>query len=212
MEGRRLRARLVWSAGVALATVAAAAGAHAGFAAGVPVTAATLTAFHPTELPDTCGGTETLTAVADSWIDQAATNATHGADTTLYVAAANGAVRRALVNFSLPTECAVISATLRMYSATAVHGRTIQVYRAGSAWTEAGVTWATRPASSGTAVTAASAAGWMQWDVTAHVTAMSTGGTYGFIIRDMDEGGGTLKQQVFSSREAANAPELVLQW
>ena len=184
----------------------------AGFAAGVPVTAARLSTFRPPERPPACTGTDSFTAGADSWIDAASPGANHGADLMVHVAAGNGAVRRALVSFTVPaTGCAVATATLRLYNVAAVAGRTIDAYRTG-AWVESTVTWANQPAAIGTAAPATAAAGWMQWDVTAHVTAMAAEATHGFVLRDAAEGGRNLRQQDFSSRNGANPPELVITW
>lgn len=214
MRNRRgVRAPRQLQLALAVVVISAVTGAHAGYATGVPVTAASLSTFRPTELPPACVGTATttLTASADSWIDQAAAGSNYGTDATLNVAAMNGAVRRVLVSFTIGTGCTPTSATLRLYNGVATGGRTIHVYRAGGSWSESGVTWTNQPALDGTAVAAASTAAWMEWDVTTHVQTMLSSGNYGFVIRDMDEGG-ILKHQEFASRETPNKPQLVLQW
>lgn len=184
-----------------------------GFAAGVPVTAANLSTFRPPERPPACGGTDTFTADADSWVDQAAAGANYGTDALINVGAGNGVVRRTVVSFTVPGHaCTATTATLRLHNVTALTGRTIEAYRTTTAWSESTVTWTNQPAGAGTAAPAAAVAGWMQWDVTAHVNAMAPAGTRGFLLRDFGEGGRTLRQQQFSSREGANRPQLVITW
>ena len=164
--------------------------------------------------PACTGGTVTLTANADAWINQGSPADNKGLDSVLKVMSKSGnANLRALVNFSmpsLPAGCAIQSATLTMFAGSSASGRTLQALRITSAWTEAGVNWSNQPTTNGTATTA-SGSGNRNWDVTALVQAMYVpgGGFHGFMIRDAVEGQSA--EQQFNSREkSTNRPRLVI--
>jgi len=172
-----------------------------------------LSVFRPSGLPPSCQS-QTLVASADTFVQSAQPTTPSGSATTLSVNGRSSSLARALVSFTLPAMpgCTLSSATLRIYNGTPTAGRTIAVYRAAGAWTEA-TTWNTAPATTGTAVTAAAATGTMQWNVTAQVQAQYAGTNNGFIVRDNTETQNGQSPQTFSSREnAANKPELVLTW
>jgi hypothetical protein len=167
-------------------------------------------------------GSTTYVATADAWIDEATPTVSNGGTNPLNVQSRNGARnRRALVKFPLPASvpagCSVTAATLRLYANSSAASRTIDVYRAAAAWTEA-VTWNTRPGTTGTAVGSASlgGAGWQQWTVTAQVVAQfPAANNNGFVVRDRTESqSSTAQQQVYRSREATgtpnNRPELIV--
>jgi hypothetical protein len=73
------------------------------------------------------------------------------------------------------------------------------------------VTWSNQPATTGPAATVASAPGYREWSVGAHVQAMFAGGNHGFLVRDAVENGGGMEQG-FHSREKGtdNPPALVI--
>jgi hypothetical protein len=161
-----------------------------------------------------CGAPHTLTAVADAWFDQASTSDNKGSDSVLKVMS-KGPVNnlRAAVRFAnpaAPSGCAVESATLRLYAASARSDRTIEVRRLGGGWTESGITWANQPATGGTAAATSSGTGYREWDVTAQVRAMyETGANHGFLVRDAAENADA--EQQFNSREKGeNPPQLVI--
>ncbi len=58
-----------------------------------------------------------------------------------------GAKRQTLARFSLPSLelCSLSTAKLRLHTASATNGRTLEALRVTSAWTETGVTWNTAP-------------------------------------------------------------------
>ena len=215
------RLRLLALVAVIAALSAGAGVAATGYAAGTSVASNRLSVFRPSALPPACSPhSQTLTAVADTYINQSAVGTNYGSSTTLGV---NGRVnqnQRTLVRFTLPTAptgCTMASATLRMNASSFTTARTLNVFRAGSAWAEDTVTWtswtANASTSVGTAVTAASATGWVQWTVTTHVQSHYSGTNHGFVIRDSNETQNGQTPQVFVSKEAAaNKPELVLQW
>jgi parallel beta-helix repeat protein len=170
----------------------------------------------PGPAPVDCGSAVTVTASADTWVDQSSPSQNKGTDSALKVRAKSGGVLRTLVGFSLPTVptgCVLDSATLRLNAGSGTGGRTLQAYAAAAAWTEGGATWANQPATSGTPATTSSGNGWRDWAVVSQVRSMYTAGSsHGFLIRDSAEGGDS--EQSFHSREdgAVTAPQLVLRF
>ena len=125
--------------------------------------------FHYLAFRNTGGGcslpsSQTLTASADSWIDQAAPNYATRAPTRPSRSPRRrpSLNTRALAQFSLPTRArraaAVTGATLRLYNKSPISGRTLEVVRNTATWTENGVTWTNQPATAGTPATAATPA------------------------------------------------------
>jgi hypothetical protein len=156
---------------------------------------------------------QTVNPDADAWVQKNSANTNNGTGATLEVRPNNANIRRALLHFALPaiqSGCVVTAATLRLYATSSTAGLTIDVFRAGAAWTETGVTWNNQPGPAGTATTTPSAAGWQTWNVLNHVKGLYKGSNYGFIVLDASEGSGAGLQQ-YSSREAgSNKPQLVL--
>jgi hypothetical protein len=168
----------------------------------------------------TSPGSQITVATADAWIDEANGTQNNGSVAVLQVQSRSASRnQRSLVRFTLPSMpagCSVTAATLRLYANSSAAGRTLDVYRAATAWNEGTVTWTTRPGTTGTAVGSASlgATGWQQWTVTAHVVPQYTTND-GFVIMDRTEGAnGSGQQQVYRSRETGgipnNRPELVV--
>jgi hypothetical protein len=164
--------------------------------------------------PSACAATTvTLSATGDSWIDSGSPGQRKGDDSNLKVISKSGANNRALVRFTLPAVpagCVVKAATLRLYAKSYKTGRTLQAYALGGPWTEADVTWANQPPTTGSAATTASGSGWRQWNVLTQVTGMYAGTNNGFLIRDATENND--HEQQFDSREASNKPQLVVQF
>jgi hypothetical protein len=163
----------------------------------------------------TCPAAVTLTPSHDTYVDQAEPEQPHGSATTLVVRSGANANARSLLDFSLPPAggCAVTSATLRLYSTASTSGRTLEVLRAGSAWTDAAATWGTRPGPTGAAATlVTTAGGWQSADVTGEIEDIYAYGDDGLIVRDATEGAEPAAGQSFGSSEAAAAeqPELVV--
>ncbi|MEX2459228.1 MAG: DNRLRE domain-containing protein [Actinomycetota bacterium] len=166
----------------------------------------------------TAPGTQTLVPNADAFVRQTSAGSNFGTASTVRVQSAVNLLlfpdnERTLVRFSLPaipSWCTLTTATLRMNASSAAAGRTLQAIRAAAAWTETGVTWTNQPATAGAASTAGSGTGWREWDVRTQVEAMYAGTNAGFLVRDASEGAVLAQTQVFSSREGANPPQLVL--
>ncbi len=162
-----------------------------------------------------CPAQVTLTPSSDTYVDQSAPQQTHGAASTLLVRSGVRANARALLDFGLPSAngCAVSSAQLRLYSSGGTSGRTLEAFRAGSPWTEASVSWNTRPGPTGpAATTTTTASGWQTFDVTELVQDIYSYGDSGLIVRDRDEDGDPSAGQSFDSTEAgvATRPQLTL--
>jgi CSLREA domain-containing protein len=166
--------------------------------------------------PDTCTSSQkTATADADSWLSQSSATSNFGKDSILKVKSQSGANSRALVRFALPpvpSGCRVADAELRLYASSFKADRTVEALQISSPWTENSVSWSNRPATTGTAATAASAQGYVEWTVTSQVEGMYSGGNHGFLIRDSAEGSGQSSEQSFHSREKGTdePPELVI--
>lgn len=189
-----------------------------GQAAGTTVVAGRMTTLRPSQLPPKCS-TVTVVADADTYVNQGSPGTNYGSSTTLSVLSRNNANNRALIRFPLPAApagCTLGSATLRVRNGSATTGRTIVVNAVGSSWTESTVTWTSNNGNpSGTGVNASAVSGTMQWGVTALVQSMYAGANHGFVLRDSVEqngGSNTNHLQLFSSRDTANTPELVLLW
>lgn len=166
----------------------------------------------------------TVTATADSFVDQgSAASPSGGTATYLVVTSQFGSARRVFVRFdtmpTVPSRCTVTSATLRLWADSQIAGRTLAAYRADPTviWTEAALTWDNRPAGLGAPVPVVMPNGdqYVNWTVTDHVRsiyALGTSGNNGFMVRDQDETGGGAWQQ-FNSRDAfSNKPQLTVTW
>jgi hypothetical protein len=133
-----------------------------------------------------CPSRTTLTANARAWIDEAAPAVNHGGESTLAVRGADGHRARALLSFDMPATggCSVASAELRLSQVGGDAGRTLNVFRLGSAWSESTVTWAERPGATGLpAAATSSGAGWQSFDVVSQVRAVYRSGNSGFVVQ-----------------------------
>lgn len=142
-----------------------------------------------------CGieGTRYALSEGDSWVDQASPDTNNGSAITLKVQSKSSAQNaRAFLKFSiphLPQNCTVSAATMQVYNATPVSGRTIEAAQVSASWTEGGITWTNQPGVTGTAATATTpgAAGYMSWNVQSIVQSIYAGNNYGFRLKDQTE-------------------------
>ena len=111
---------------------------------------------------------------------------------------------------ALPARCVVGLAVLWLHSSSAAAGRTLRATVITSSWSEAGVTWLNQPGSGPPQADAPSRTGWVEFAVTPAVQQMYTGTNEGFLLRDMNEDSVMAQAQVFSSREGADPPQLVI--
>jgi hypothetical protein len=184
----------------------------------------------------------TTTAVLDANVRQATPTTNFGATTTYVVSSGVGANQRLYLKFDLtvcnpaiPSTAIVRLATLRLY-ATVIPAacRTLDLFPATAAWTEAAITWNNEPfgatinnpptasrtgsftigtpagctnQATGTYVTGAT--------VTTDVASFVAGGAtnLGWMIRDDVENSATTRSETFSAKELATvgqAPQLVV--
>jgi len=149
----------------------------------------------------------------DSWISQSAASSNFGNDSILRVEADAGGSERALVHLDLPPippGCKLISATLRLYAASATEGRTLEAVRIASEWSELGVNWAMQPATAGPAATTESGLDTREWDVLAQTLDMYAHGEYGFLIRDTVESGSGSQSFHSGEKGPEHQPQLIL--
>jgi large repetitive protein len=152
-------------------------------------------------------GLQTVTANRDTFVEEDSTADTNGDSQTLDVKARSSKSRHALVGFSLPsvpTNCSVTLATLKLTTTASTTGRTILAYQiaASGTWTESGANWSNKPGTTGTPASSASGSGTRTWSVTSLVQAMYNGTNNGFLLKDQDEtptGSGIT--QTYASRE-----------
>jgi hypothetical protein len=173
------------------------------------------TRFTWTGNPSDCTMVGTLSAMADTWVDQNSSANNFGSDAILKVRSQGPADDfRTLVQFPLPAvpaSCVIESATLRMFAAASTADRTLEALQIAGEWSEHEVTWENQPTTAGTAATTTSGTDWLEWDVISQIQAMyAAAENYGFLIRDAAEGGDGAEQQFHSHEKGENTPELVI--
>lgn len=145
----------------------------------------------------------TLSATADTFINQAAPATNYGTSTVIDVDGNAGAARRGLIRFDLSSlQGQVIEARLRTYVTNGTtNGPLVHIIQPG--WTENQVTWSTQPALIGQPIldlgTIAPGA-WLEIDVTSGITGNGTL-DLGFVPQSSDG-------LVFYSRQGSSPPTL----
>jgi hypothetical protein len=167
-------------------------------------------------------GTSTRVVVNDTFVDQSNPGQANGGAVGLTVRSQNGANAQALLRFTLPTvpsDCQVTGATLRLHASSSQGPGTIDVALASTTWTSAAATWSmpARPTSVGTPVGAAAGTpGWHVWTVTDLVVQLYSRPTNeGFLVVDHVPDAATARATVYDSLDnttAPNPPELVITW
>ncbi|HEX8080642.1 MAG TPA: DNRLRE domain-containing protein [Jatrophihabitans sp.] len=155
----------------------------------------------PVVIPDATGAT--LTSAADTYVKSNTTGANYGLATTLQQNATSTATAVSYLRFAAPT-ATVTKATLRLFSRSSGITRS-KVFSTSATWDERTMTWANRPAlGAQVGTTGTLTAG--QWTV-ADVTSAVRGGVRSFGVTT-----GATATRYFDSREAANPPQLVLEY
>jgi xanthosine utilization system XapX-like protein len=210
-----------------------------GAAASVSLTSQKFTPYRTCTLTAT---PTTTTVVVDTTVRQASATSNFGTLTTLTVSSASAANQRIYLTFNLascspaiPASAIVRLATLRLYITVAPAAcRTLDIYPATVAWTEAAITWNNQPfgttinnpatgsrtgtfnvgtpagcqnLSTGAYVTGATVTS----DVANFVSGAST--NLGWMIRDDTEGSATTRTTTFAAKElgtVAQEPQLVI--
>ena len=166
----------------------------------------------------TCSNPGTQTVAPpdrDTYVNQGSPTTNYASDPVVRVESLTGSNDRSLLHFNMPaipSGCSVSSAFLRLRTDTNVwvSGRTLQVFQISSSWTSTGVNWSNQPGTTGSAATAASTSGWMQWNVTSQVQGQYAGTNNGLLIRDSSESAGTAQSQEYSSQNGGHTPELIV--
>jgi PKD repeat protein len=145
-------------------------------------------------------------AAADARVTESSANRNYGGETTLRVRSQSGGSSQSFLRFDVTTLAGpVVDAKLRVFC-TDGSSSGGALYGVPTTWTETGVTWNNRPALPPTALASlgATVAGqWYEVDVGAAVTGT---GTFAFALA-----GGNTNTALYSSREGANPPELVIE-
>ncbi|MEP6625809.1 MAG: PKD domain-containing protein, partial [Acidimicrobiia bacterium] len=154
----------------------------------------------------------TVTPTADTYVRSDSAGSNYGSQTSLQgYKSGNGnkaVIYQPYVRFTVPTlPASRVSATLRLFvtDASATSGTLFRT--ATTTWTETGTTYNNRPGTTGAQLGASRNAAlgqWVEFDVTSTVTGA---GQYGFTLTN-----GSTDLVGFSSKEGANAPQLVLSY
>jgi hypothetical protein len=162
----------------------------------------------PTMTPTPSGDPSQVVVLpaADARVQEANQTTNYGTSTLIRTEAGNGITVETYLKFTVSDLASpVTSATLRIYASSgSVDGPDVYAV-SDTKWTEAGLTWTSRPGRAGTALatTASVATGtWIELDVTSVVTG---NGTYSSALATGSTDGTDLH-----SREATNKPRLVL--
>ena len=147
-----------------------------------------------------------VTPVADAYVKSSSATSKYGTATTLRLRLGTDTsptTYRSFARFDVPAPTQPVqSVKLRLYVTDASKdGGTVAL--ADNAWTESTVTWSTQPAIVGAPLATVAKTytnTWVEWDVTAAVTA---GGTYTFALTN-----GVTDGAYYSSREGAKKPQL----
>jgi PKD repeat protein len=154
----------------------------------------------------------TFTSAADSWVSKTSPSDNFGADTALRVK--NGGTSstskhyHTLLKFNVAgLSGSISSAKLRLFVVdAAANGGT--VYTISNVWTESGVTWNTAPTAAGAGLGTVGPTTAKTWvDVPLTKEAFTGDGTYSLKLQVGSSADGTTW---YSSREGANAPQLVI--
>ncbi|MGH2753201.1 MAG: Ig-like domain-containing protein [Actinomycetota bacterium] len=134
----------------------------------------------------------------------------------VHVHSETGRNERGFIKFpmpAIPANCRVGSAILELEVETFTAGRTIQVQRAASAWTETTVTWNNQPGVTGPITTAPSDTPDVTVNVTSQVTDIYSDANHGFRIRDASENAATAQRNEFYSKDNGSLdPQLTISW
>jgi hypothetical protein len=174
-------------------------------------------------------GQQTLYAVADATVIEAAPTTNFGSTGDMWVGYDNclspiGKTARSLVRFdlsALPPGVTISQATLRIYQVNTCdigqRTHTVTAYRPAGAWSEAGVTWNNKPGyaeSYGSASITSGVWNWSSLNVTNLVRGWVAGTTanHGILLRGPESSSSSGARLGFSTREGAQRPQLVVQY
>jgi hypothetical protein len=147
------------------------------------------------------------------------TGVPNGSATTMPLGISPTAAGYGLIRFDLPNPrvgCTITAASLRLNASTAM-AATMDVFRAGSAWTANTATWDNQPLPAGTpvSVTVTATAGEQAFPVRDLVRVMFSGPNYGFLVKDQLNVSGTTRYQIYDSFDhltVSRRPQLDITW
>ena len=148
----------------------------------------------------------TFTPLADARVNESSPTSNAGTATELRTRFAAGGSYNSYLRFDLSTiSASIVSAKLRLFC-TDESPQGGLVFPTSSAWTETTINWNNRPAATGGQIAALGAVtngAWVEVDVTA---AIGTPGLESYLLTAT-----TSNSALFSSREGANPPQLVVE-
>ena len=133
----------------------------------------------------------------------------------IHIQSRAGDNQRGFVKFpmpSIPPNCQVASATLRLRVNSWDDNRDIEVQRVNGSWTENTITWNNQPGVAGAIVTQPSDDNELNFGVGALVTDLYVDGNHGFRIKDANESAGSIFENSFHSSESSDDPRLTITW
>lgn len=149
--------------------------------------------------------TTVLAARADADVVSSKPHANTGTASSLTVGEGGGVSHRSYLRYDVSGLTGTVASAkvrLRVVDPSSVGGR---VYGTTTNWKETRISWATAPAPSGAPIAAAGPVSTGQW-VEFNVASVVTGnGSFGFVVGD-----GGADSVIYSSREGADAPQLVI--
>jgi hypothetical protein len=163
----------------------------------------------------------TLSATADTYVNDGANVSTNFGSSTTLLAKKDGNPdynRQTLLKFDIGALPSINSAKLRLFGKLSKSWSTpltIGAFSVGdpNSWDESSVTFATRPMASGnllaTATLSSTTANWIEWDLSAFLAAQKAAGAT--VVSIMLTGTGPASPYaIFQSRETGNGPQLVV--
>lgn len=154
------------------------------------------------------GATSTLSPTDDSYVYESNAATNYGSATSMFVKNTSGSERLTFLKFSLNGLSGITSAKLRVY-AKASSTSTLTASQATDSWTQAALTWNTKPATGSLINSAALTTSfhYVEIDVTAYVQGQASGdGAASFVL---SETAGKYTE-INSKENPSNNPELVV--
>lgn len=150
------------------------------------------------------GATLSVSPSDDTYVRKDNTN-NYSSNSTLLMRESSSSRRRAFMQFTVDVPRMIESAVLRVYSTSG--GYTLTPVSTATGWSEDTLTFATIPALGVDAAAGVyvNAAGWVEFDLTDHIT---NNGTYSFELAST--GNGDTSKSISSKEAAENQPELVI--
>lgn len=160
-----------------------------------------------------------ITVNADTYLDERSPTRNYGTSRTLvasqrpaacagrrYSGACSASTRIVLVKAAVPSLTGTVRSVRLRLNVTGGGGVSVTVHRAGTTWSETGVTWASSPSiqSPGLATRSIPATGWVEIDLPP--STITGPGTYALAVRTSSS-----SPVSFSGRESTSRPQLIIE-